>query len=346
MQVEVRNIYYLLCYAWEHFEATELIDVSERSGSSPQELFAHVLHELARGLMRSGLDRGYVATHEISTTLSGKLDVLGTLCVMDRGPPRVACMPDLLTTDVLQNQIIKATIRALARMDPMDRKLRDALHGLVHQLQPVHDIDIDGSMFRAVQVRRNNWRYRFALNVCELVHRHTLIEQGTARHRFHDFRGDNREMGLLFEAFVRRFWARHLPALKVSSRRMPWPVECDENALAVLPEMRTDISFRGRTGEGVVECKCVDAPLVPSRYGQPKLRAGHMYQLLSYLNALEAEGHVTAPGLLLYAVDDSEFDFQFRVGEHPVRVRTVNLNVEWEQVHAHLMCIGDDLASA
>ena len=99
-------------------------------------------------------------------------------------------------------------------------------------------------MFRQVVLHRSNARYRFPLQLCELVARHVIFERGTGVHRFQDFTGSEQEMGLLFEAFVRNYWKRHRTDLAVSAPKIAWDAAGDAVSLAVLPDMRTIVLSR------------------------------------------------------------------------------------------------------
>ena len=59
MQVRVENLYFLLCYAWELFEERDLVDVATDEVRTAEELFARVLVNATRRLLRQRLDRGY-----------------------------------------------------------------------------------------------------------------------------------------------------------------------------------------------------------------------------------------------------------------------------------------------
>jgi 5-methylcytosine-specific restriction enzyme subunit McrC len=134
--------------------------------------------------------------------------------LLERG--RVACAYDELSVDVLQNQILKATLRHLAAAADLDASLAHAARKHVRALTEIRDIPLSSQAFRRVQLHGNNAAYRFLLHLCAIVHRHLLVDPSSGRVRFRDFRGDEREMGLLFEAFVRNFCHRRL-------RRVPFP---------------------------------------------------------------------------------------------------------------------------
>ena len=61
-----RNIYYLLCYAWNRLDERDIVDVSGIDTTSLIELFAKVLIGGMGHLLRRGLDQGYISRSEES----------------------------------------------------------------------------------------------------------------------------------------------------------------------------------------------------------------------------------------------------------------------------------------
>ena len=58
-EIPVANIYYLLCYAWDVLdERDSLADVDAQESTELLALFARVLNNGTRRLLRRGLDRG------------------------------------------------------------------------------------------------------------------------------------------------------------------------------------------------------------------------------------------------------------------------------------------------
>ena len=59
MEIPIANIFYLLCYAWDVLEEKDtLADVNALQSTDLLDLFARVLVNGTRRLLRRGLDRG------------------------------------------------------------------------------------------------------------------------------------------------------------------------------------------------------------------------------------------------------------------------------------------------
>ncbi len=56
MKVPIKNVYYLLCYAWDHVREGHSVDVGSEEFDGPVDLFAKVLNEGVARLLSRGLD--------------------------------------------------------------------------------------------------------------------------------------------------------------------------------------------------------------------------------------------------------------------------------------------------
>lgn len=174
----------------------------------------------------------------------------------------------------------------------------------------------------------------------------TTDEPGTRRTRFHDFSADEVQMGRLFEAFVRNFLRREQRRYAVSADVLRWrgAVATTEAALPLLPVMRTDVTLTDHHRRLVIETKFYREPLGGSRFAEPKLLAPHLYQLLAYLRNHSADADQTIEGLLLYPASSASgvLKLDYQLEGYRVRVRTLNLDQPWSQIHQDLLGIVAD----
>ena len=343
MSIPVRNVYYLLCYAWDRLEARNLVDLDAIPNDRAENLLALVLRDGVAHLIRRGLDRGYVGFEEHARRLRGKLLLTETIVrtLLPRG--RAACEVDELSYDVPHNRVIKAAMRALMGVPTLDAKLRNHLRNHCQRLGAVSDVPLTAEAFRSVQLHRNVARYAFLINICRLVARSFLPDERTGERRFHPFTASKQEMGLLFEAFVRNFLRREQNVFHVANPKVPWAV--DPVALsdpAWLPEMRTDITLTNASHRIVIEAKYSAEPF-QSRYGENKLRSGHLYQLMTYLSQLRSTPGPLPAGVLLYAGSDGQ-NLDYRISGHSVSVRRLDLGQEWTGIRDELAGLARELA--
>ncbi|MCC6849257.1 MAG: hypothetical protein IT294_12215 [Deltaproteobacteria bacterium] len=343
--IPAANIYYLLCYAWDWMEGQALVDVDAVPSDNVQDLLGLALAEGTSRLLRLGIDRAYIAVQEEGRTPRGKIAIGECVnrCLHERG--LVAYVADELSPDVLHNQLLAATIGRLARAN-VDPRVTWKLRQVARRFPLVSAIEPAPTLFRRVQLHRHNASYRFLLNLCELILGHLLPEGRTGAFRFHDFRANAQEMGLLFQEFVRNFLTREQHHFSVTAETVPWDVATEEpSQLQWLPRMQTDVSLVAPGRKVVIEVK-YPANLFQTAFGgNPKLHSAHLYQLLSYLKNLEARGgtHATATGVLLYASAGQPLDLRYKIAGHGVLVRAVDLTRHWQEIRHDLLALIADV---
>lgn len=187
MKIPILNVYYLLCYAWNMLEEGKVIDISHESFRSLPDLFARVLQTGVAHLLRRGLDRGYLREEDELRSPQGKFDLSATAKRTLLKRSRIHCVYDTFSHDVLHNQIVKATLRRLARCEELERSLRNEGVRLYRRLHGISDIELSSSIFDRVVVHRNNRFYAFLVEVCRIIFQSLLIDPATGQSKFRDF---------------------------------------------------------------------------------------------------------------------------------------------------------------
>lgn len=339
--IPVRNLYYLLLYAWDVLKARDVVDVQTLD---PNEevvgLLARVLRSGTTALLRRGLDRGYGERAEVLPGIRGRLDIETSLKRALFPQALAACRFDELSHDVAHNRVIRATLRRLATAPELPRSLRGDLAGLYRRFEGVVDIPLRSSAFRGIRLHRNNHHYGLVLAVCRLVCEGSLVgEDGTQR--FQDFRRDPARMRTLFEHFVRNFFARHAEGYRVSAPSFGWVgADASPSGTELLPGMRTDIVLEAPERTLVVDTKYTQKTLATGRH-RKHVKTGHLYQLHAYMTNMAASGRYPGPveGLLLYPETEGPVALDYRLQGRRVRVSTVNLDQPWQGIEAALLAL-------
>jgi 5-methylcytosine-specific restriction enzyme subunit McrC len=342
--IPIQNIYYLLCYAWNHLEAKDIVDVGGLESNELVDLFAHVLIGGTNHLLRRGLDRGYLTFSDDLTGLRGKIDVTATVKRSLLAKSRAHCQFDELSHNVLHNQILKTTIGKLARTQGLDKKLKHQLLLIYRRMHDVDDISLSKLAFRRVQLHRNNAFYDFLMNICELVQENLLAEQHGSGYRFRDFLRDEKKMSKVFEKFVVRFFKREQRKYSVAgSERLEWDaLPFTEESRDALPIMVMDITLRAPDRTIIIDTKYYKETL-QSNYGKETIHSGNFYQIFAYLKNLESKGaaDARAEGMLLYPTTTRSLDLTYMIQGHLIRVCTINLAQHWEGIQQDLLKLLD-----
>ncbi|TCS66642.1 5-methylcytosine-specific restriction enzyme subunit McrC [Primorskyibacter sedentarius] len=338
MTIPVRNIYYLLLYAWGHFESGSVRAIGADESHDLPNLLGKALIEGTHPLLRRGLDRGYVEITEETRSPRGKLriEVMAKQQTMLRG--FAVCDLDELTPDVLHNQILKGSLISLANCGDVEKSLRHELRETARRMVGVTPARLSGDVFRRVQLHRNTSQYGFLMRVCELVFHSLLPDEQGKNSKFQSILEDQVRMSALFEDFLRNFYRAELPGYSAASEIMSWRAEAAHEAdLLFLPIMQTDITLRSGNRTIVADAKYYREALAGGRY-DPKVRSAHLYQLSTYLaHCRLKEPHQDLSGLLIYPAIKHELRLRYRLLGIPVLVATVDLSGEWRSIHDELL---------
>jgi 5-methylcytosine-specific restriction enzyme subunit McrC len=339
--IPLQNIYYLLCYAWNRLDERDVVEVGSIDSTELVDLFAKVLIGGTRHLIRRGFDRGYLAFAEESRTVRGKVAFAASVKRNLFRQARAHCEFDELDHNVLHNRILKTTLLLLSKTEELAKDHKEGAQDMLRWLSRVEPVPLSPQVFRRVQLHRNNHYYGFLLNVCEMIYGHLLVDEQTGRARFRDFLQDEHRMRLLFQDFVRNFYELEQAAFRVASPRIRWQAEFEgEEAETYLPGMQTDVCLAGKkTPRNIIlDCKYYKEALVT--HHKQMLHSEHLYQIFAYLKNKEVEpGWEECEGILLYPAVRRSLDLRYKIQGHPVRIATINLNQDWQQIERDMLGI-------
>lgn len=340
--IPIQNIYYLLCYAWNRFDVGKKIGSGAEQGAGIYDLFAKVLLHGISTLKKRGLDRGYKGYKEDLGSLRGKVDFGDSLKRNLFSQLQASCDFDVLSHNVLSNQILKATIKKLTLLESLNGELRHGLRSSLRLLpREIEDIRLTSSCFKRVNIHGNNDYYGFLIKVCELIYFNLLPTGKDGRYFFADILNDNKRMPGIFEGFIRNFYKLEQGAFNVGRDTIKWDsAEGSPEDINLLPMMITDISLGSKNRESkiIIETKFYPEALQESQW-KKTLHSQHLYQLHAYLNNIESAVPVGTKleGILLYPTVNQHLDLNYVIKGKPLRVYTIDLNKSWENIHQDLL---------
>jgi 5-methylcytosine-specific restriction enzyme subunit McrC len=344
-RIPIKNIYYLICYAWDVLPHSELVDVNRNDFEKPIDLFVNALIHGTQRLLRRGAHQDYQEKTEELSTLRGRVMVSKSANRFLFQQAKAICVFDELTHNNLPNQIIKTTLFRLCRNFLLDKELRKECTTLVRQFGQVDLIRLSKASFRQIQLNANNRIYRLLLNICELLLDSALLDESSGPYRFYDFLRQNGLMADLYEKFLFNFYEKEQSEYKVSSPKIRWLASSqDDPELEFLPMMETDITLQKTGRILIMDAKYYGETLQVNFFSQKQtFRSGHLYQIFSYLENHEDSNNkdVELEGVLLYPTISSEISRQYKIKNHAVRLETVNLAAEWQEIHNRLLQIAN-----
>jgi 5-methylcytosine-specific restriction enzyme subunit McrC len=339
MAIPIKNLYFMLCYAWNKLDEAEIVNVGAEDFTELGDLFGRVIISGVRHSLKDGLDRGYHQVDEDSACIRGRLDVDASLSRLLLRQGRAQCRVDELTTNILPNQIIKTTMWRLAQVKALDKELRKSLRQLCHRLSDVDLIRLTRGDFRRIQIYSNNRFYGFLIKVCQVISDALLVDEGDGEYLFRDFVQDEHAMRQVFQDFVFNFYRLHQKEYSVSRDRFSWDVdEVTDDVKALMPVMETDITLRSSAHAIIIDTKFSKNTL-QGRFAKNTLRSEHLYQLFAYLKNLE---HIDplfrgSEGILLYPTTEETLNFSTQIQGHRLRVCTLDLANDASQIKSDLL---------
>lgn len=342
-RVPVENIYYLLSYAWNKLEEAQRVSVNQCEKDDCVSFFARVLSGGVRQLIRQGLDRGYVLQNDTLSRIRGKIDFPQSLCPIFMRIPQLVCEYDEFDYNILHNQILKTTIRNLIGCANIEESMQDELRSLYRRMDGILEIPLTKRHFGLVKLHRNNLFYAFLMQVCELIFDNLVPTEQEGRYEFRDFRRNHRQMAAMFETFVYQFYTLEQSLFQVTSEKIKWDVSGweTEASMAVMPEMRTDITLTSSKRKIIIDTKFYFSTL-QSHHSKDTVHSSNLYQLFAYLmntENLPGTANQNCEGILLYPVTSQAHSYEWTIKGHRISVRTINLDQPWFKIHMDLINI-------
>jgi 5-methylcytosine-specific restriction enzyme subunit McrC len=337
MVVPVRNIYYLLCYAWDEFAPKQIENVVTEECSDALHLFARLLASGVRSLHRRGLETGYVSVRHATSSPRGRIVMAETMRLVATQPARVCCTYDEISTDVLTNQILKATLNRILETRDLHLDLRAEVRYARGLLGRTSDIALTPRMFYSVRLHQNNRLYGFLINVCRFLFDSLQPLDQAGGYTFQDVLREPARLRRIYEKFVLNFYRRSQSEYTAKRDRMDWVgMSLGGADFSLVPKMQTDVTLRSSGRCIVVECKYTDS-LFQMNYFKSKFRSEHLFQLAAYLQNLGA----ASEGILLYPTAGIAVDQQYELHGHRFRVATVDLSCTWPRIASSLLSLLD-----
>jgi 5-methylcytosine-specific restriction enzyme subunit McrC len=129
-----------------------------------------------------------------------------------------------------------------------------------------------------------------------------------------------------------------LSGYSAASEIMSWQADAEnEDDLAYLPIMKTDITLRSNDQTIVADAKYYKEALTGGRYSA-KIQSAHLYQISTYIeHARRNEPDKPIAGLLIYPSNGQSLRLRYRLMGSRVTVATINLAAEWPDIHTELL---------
>ena len=342
----IKNIYWMMAYAFRGLEKKEIKSLSTEKFDSIYDLFCEIFNICLTEQIKKGLKNGYIVVREKTPTIKGKLNIDETIKSNLINTTKVICEYDEFSINTYMNKIIKSTAILLINSNKIKNiQIKEKLKKNVKYLGEIDIIDLKKIDWRSLRVSKNNISYRVLINVCYLIINGTMITQNRGKVELSNFVDDQR-MYKLYEKFILEYYKLHFPQLKPSARHIDWNVECEEEDLALLPNMITDITLQYEDRILIIDTKYYSNIFQKSYMSdREKFKSHNLYQIFTYVKNADINQTGKVKGMLLYARTDEDFikPTKYNMNNNEIIVETLNLDEDFVTIKSKLNNIAEQI---
>ena len=348
--IPIKNVFYMLCYAWDVLPIKDDIKVGSEDISDAYNLLARVFSYGVGRLIRSGFHRAYVEREEDLSTLKGKILINESIRLVTQQKKKLVCSYDDYSTNEIFNQVLKYTIDSLISNPDVSESTKRTLKKQRLFFEGIKSEPPLKSTRHKLIISKNNAIYRLLISIVYMLYDNTMVNEENGRTVFKDFFRQD-QMHKVFELFLLNFYAIHLDkrTYKVHAPKINWHI--DSNAGEIWGGLFDVVENPGdRRTDIVIENKSLNLQLIfDAKYYQKtfvegymsssdnSIRTSHLNQIRGYL--LDSEFAGKKFGALLYPMvnNDLRNGSVLAIQGTPIAIKTINLNDAWQNIESDLL---------
>jgi 5-methylcytosine-specific restriction enzyme subunit McrC len=333
VQIPIRNIYYLLSYAWKYYKPSDIRKIDQKDFDNDTEFFVAIFDLTLSKYVKKGLHRDYIEKKETLKTIREKIDFNSTLKTLGFKSKKIDCVYDEYSSNNLNNQLIYSTIHSVLKAK-ISSQLKQSIKKKIVFFNDVSRVKIDKILINGVRPVRGNSTLNFLTNICKYIHYNLGFDEKEGKYDLGDFVKNKMGMAAVFENFALNFYKSKFPQSEVRSELIKWDSDTEDSTY---PKMKTDITIRNENKVIVIDTKYYEN-MFQYHYlnpDKPKFRSGNIYQLYTYLNNLKEDK--TIEGMLLYPNTTSTIRNERIVSGKKIMINNINLNQYWKKIEEEML---------
>ena len=333
--INIHNIYYMLSYAFTVLNKKGYQHIATESFNNMADLYSALLIKGVSSQLKYGLQHDYLEHNDSLNVIRGKINVTASIQQGTMMHKQLNCTYDEFSINTYMNQILKTTMLNVLKLD-ISRTRKKALKRLLIYFKHVDILDyrhIDWQL----RFDRHHETYRMLMAICYLVTQGRIQSERSGSRETMMFE-DEQQMARLYERFVRAYYKKEFPQLKVTASHIPWAI--DDDYRHMLPTMRSDVMLTyGK------QCLIIDTKYYTSTLQQyfdtRTIHSGNLYQIFAYVKneAFHLKSkQINVAGMLLYAKTDEQLvpDNTFQMSGNTISVKTLDLNQDFIHIAKQL----------
>lgn len=337
----IKNIYYMLAYAFQVLHEQGYKDVAAEDFENIAELLSAILCRGVSIQIKRGLCRQYITKEEPLGSPRGKIEIGESIKTQAIRKKQLVCAYDEFSVDAYTNRIIKTTMELLLRANISKSRKKEIQKLLIFfdgvSVLDVHSINWD------IQYDRNNQTYRMIIAVCKFVIKGLLQTTADGSTRIMDF-ADEQTMSALYEKFILGYYQKEHPEIKAYSPQIAWMVM--DGYRTYLPTMQSDIVITNMATKKtlIIDAKYYSHSMqTRAEYMSWTHHSKNLYQIFTYVKNWDAKEGEEVSGMLLYAGTDDPIqpNDDYEMSGNRISVKTLNLDCDFSEIAAALDAIAE-----
>jgi len=332
--VPIRNVYNMLVYAFEVLKSKEYERLSREDCEDIYNLLASLLLCGTQTLIKRGFIKNYVNQTEELTALRGSIDIGNSVRKLSFQNAKATCIFDEFSSNILFNQILKATFLYLSRQSLQKGIKRDISRILLY-FNEIDTIKISDIKWDVFVFNRNNAHYDTLLYFCRLICDNAIANQSKGKKEFRTL--EESLLPTLFERFIFTFYKKHLPHSVSFQQQIKWKTENSD----MLPKMSVDTIISTDKLKLIIDTKFYSKTFQSNRFSDNQtVISGNLYQIFAYVkNETAWTLGKEVSGMLLYPQVEASLKKSYNLDGNNIFVQTVDLNQEFDVIKQELLNI-------
>lgn len=333
----VKNIYYMLCYAFRNLESVAEVSSNAEKFNNIQDLFSIILYKGISHQLKRGLNREYEEKQEQLSTVRGKININETIKTNSLSDKKLICEYDEFSENSYFNKVLKSTCLLLLRKGDLKQENRKLLKKILIYFSEIEETDLKRVEWTKISYHRNNVTYKMLINICYLVVKGLLMTTDSGELVLNKFL-DNQQMHSLYEKFVLEYYKKHYPELMPQNSTIQWNVPRDSSGIEFLPSMKTDITLTKENKTLIIDTKFYSHSLSVN-FDKISYLSNNLYQIFAHVKNKDVNQTGNVKGILLYAKTEDEIlteENTYNMSGNEIGIKVLDLGKDWNLITAKL----------
>ena len=222
--IAIRNVYVMMAYAFRSIRTSGAERIAAERFEHLHDLLAEILVRGVGAQVKRGIHRDYLDRSDELAGVRGRIDITRTIARRSTTRARLVCEFDEYEPDTPHNQALKSVMVLLLRHGEVEATRKDELRRLLPHLDAVTLIAPTNIRWSDLTYHRATATYRLLLGVCELIVRGLLPTRDSGATKLTSWVSDE-AMSMLYERFLREYYAQHHPGLSPAARTVTWDLD-------------------------------------------------------------------------------------------------------------------------